>query len=159
MDVKELTELLNKYPDIKRHVEEMLLFIDGTNEEVNWVYISILDLISSELKVKENGTICKILTIKEPNEIRYVPSEVIKNNQDFFLEVLKKKPTVFKFIKPFDGIDEFCIQLLKCTRCGELLGFIPKEKRTYELCKIAIMDNPLELKNVPQWIQDKNSID
>lgn len=35
MDVKELTELLTKYPDIKKRVEEMLLFVDGTQEEVN----------------------------------------------------------------------------------------------------------------------------
>jgi pyridoxine 5'-phosphate synthase PdxJ len=35
MDTKELTELLNKYPDIKKRVEEMLLFVDGANEEVN----------------------------------------------------------------------------------------------------------------------------
>ena len=35
MDLKELTELLKKYPDIKQHVEEMLLFVDGAHEEVS----------------------------------------------------------------------------------------------------------------------------
>jgi hypothetical protein len=35
MDAKELTELLNKYPDIKKRVEEMLLFVDGAKEEVS----------------------------------------------------------------------------------------------------------------------------
>ena len=35
MDAKELTELLNKYPDIKKRVEEMLLFVDGAKEEIS----------------------------------------------------------------------------------------------------------------------------
>ena len=36
---------------------------------------------------------------------------------------------------------------------GRALQFIPKEKRTYELCKIAVSNNRYTLKFVPQELR------
>jgi len=80
-----------------------------------------------------------------------IPDEYLVNRVMLIFDIIRENPMDIQYISPNLLTNEHYKKVLQ--KDGGLLGLLPEERRTLELCKVAVLEEPYAKKFVPEELK------